>query len=71
MQTKEELLQPIVATALSATRLIIHGTQIARHTLFPSQEVAEVTTIGQRAQAEIEKHATAIANDLASILLKK
>ncbi|MFC7780931.1 hypothetical protein [Legionella taurinensis] len=70
MQTKAELLQPIVEKALYATRLIIHSTQIARHTLFPSQEVAQVTTIRQRAEAEIEKRTTVIANDLSSSLLR-
>lgn len=70
MQSKLELLSPM-KTALYATRLIIHGTQMARHTLFPSQEVAQVTTMAQRAQAEIEKRAVDMANDLASIVLNR
>lgn len=71
MQTKSELLSPLVETALHATRLVIHSTQIARHALFPSQEAAKVMTLGERAQVEIDKHATVIANDLASIMVKK
>ncbi|KTC95672.1 hypothetical protein [Legionella erythra] len=70
MQTKSEF-PGIADTALYTARLIIHGTQIARHTLFPSQEEAQVTTLMQRAQVQIEKRAVDMANDLASIVLNR